>query len=234
MAAYGVTFGEKHSLRDWKLLLNERPKITPPEPKTNYIDVAGSDCGIDATESLTGDVKYDWAEIEFTFLTIKNRMQWSALYSEIMNSIHGKQMKIILDEDPAYFYFGRVTVNEWSSDEKHSTIVINAKVKPYKYDMFSSLEDWEWDPFDFETGVIREYKDLQVNGTLEVTVIGSRMPVVPIIKASTAMKVKFEGQTYNLSSGNNEIPEIEIFDGENLLTFTGTGTVSIDYRGGSL
>lgn len=234
MTAYGVTFGEKHSLRDWGLLLNGRPEIGAPEPKTNYIDIPGSDAGIDGTEALTGDIEYDWRQISFIFLTTRSRKKWSTLYSDIMNYLHGKRMKIILDEDLGYYYMGRLTVNQWKSEERYSTIAIDGKVEPYKYEINNSTEDWEWDPFNFETGVIREYADLTVNGTLEVTVIGTRMPVVPIITASSAMMVTFEGQTYDLAEGENEILEIEIVEEKNVLTFTGTGTVSIEYRGGSL
>lgn len=233
MAAYGVTFGEKHSIRDWGLLLAERPVISPPEPKTIYLDVAGSDGGIDATEVL-GDVKYDWRSIQCTFSNLRSRKTWSSLYSSILDYLHGQQMKIILDEDPGYYYWGRVCVNEWKSEEKYSTIVIEGKVDPYKYECRSSLEDWTWDDFNFENGVIRDYSNLQVNGNLTVTIPGTRMVVVPVITASATMTVRFEGQSYTLVKGKNEIPEIQIVEGDNILTFSGSGTVSINYRGGSL
>ena len=56
----------------------------------------------------------------------------------------------------------------------------------------------------------------------------------PMITVSKDMTVTFEGNTYNLKTGTNKIYEILISEGENTLTFTGTGTVSIDYTGGSL
>ena len=117
---YGVTFGEKHSFRDWKLLLNERPKISTPVAKTNYIDIPGSDGHIDLTEALTGDVKYETRQIKFTFITTKARKKWPSLYSDILDYLHGQEMKIILDEDRSFYYIGRVSVNEWESSEKYS------------------------------------------------------------------------------------------------------------------
>lgn len=48
------------------------------------------------------------------------------------------------------------------------------------------------------------------------------------------MEVDFQGKTYKLITGDNEIPDIEIGEGEYTLTFRGNGTVSIDYRGGRL
>lgn len=47
---------------------------------------------------------------------------------------------------------------------------------PYKYELTATDEDWLWDPFDFEEGVIKEYGNQNVDGTLVLTVIGSPMP----------------------------------------------------------
>ena len=50
----------------------------------------------------------------------------------------------------------------------------------------------------------------------------------------TGMSVEFEDVTYDLSDGENRILYIIIKDGDNILSFAGNGTVSIDYRGGRL
>lgn len=235
---YGVTFGEKHSFNDWKLLLNERPKISPPAPKTNYIDIPGGDGHLDITESLTGDVKYETRTIEFTFVTMKARKKWNNLYSDILDYLHGQQMKIILDEDPEYYYFGRAAVNEWKSSEKYSTIVVDAEVEPYKLEMFSSLEDWEWDSFNFETGIIRDYKEIRVDESLTFTIAGRRKSVVPTFIVNSddgsGLKVRFNGTTYDLPDGNDRVLNIVLKQGSNTLYFTGNGIISIDYRGGRL
>lgn len=235
---YGVAFGDRHSLRDWQLLLSRRPEISPPSPKTNYIDIPGGDGSLDLTESLTGDVQYQTRMIKFTFATIKPRRQWADLYSDIQDCIHGQQMKIILDEAPDYYYIGRVTVNQWESSEKYSTIAVDAEVDPYKYELAGSLEDWEWDSFNFETGIIREYGNLAVDGELDFEVPGRRKKVIPSFIVSSenggGLEVSFEGATYRLPDGTSRILNIATKEGSNMLHFTGRGTVSIDYRGGRL
>lgn len=128
----GVTFGTKHSYRAWGLLLKSRPSISPPEPKTKVIEVPGTDTVIDLTESLTGGVKYEQRTIEFEFFVIDGRHQWSAVYSSILNELHGKRVKIVMDDDPNYYYTGRVVVDEWKSDKKTATIALTATVEPYK------------------------------------------------------------------------------------------------------
>ncbi len=235
---YGVLFGDKHSHRDWQLLLNSRPEISSPVPKTNYIDIPGGDGILDLTESLTGDVQYKTRTMGFTFTTLKARRKWSSLYSDIQGYLHGQRMKIILDEDPAFYYIGRVSVDEWKSSKKYSTIAVSAEVEPYKYERSSSLEDWEWDSFNFEEGIIREYKGLAVEGFLDFMIVGRRKKVIPSFIVSSAdgsgMEVEFEGNVYRLPDGTSRILNIAIREGGNILHFAGNGTVSIDYRGGRL
>lgn len=234
----GVTFGTKHSYRDWGLFLKSRPVISPPSPKTVYVDVPGSDGVIDLTESLTGDVKYETRKITCEFVVLDARDRWSNIYSEILDFLHGQQMKIILDEDPTFYYIGRLTVNEWKSSKVTSTITIEGNVEPYKLEMFSSLEDWEWDSFNFETGIIREYESIRVDESLTFTIEGRRKSVVPtfIVQSDdgSGIDVLFGGISHHLPDGSSKVLNIIIKDGVNTLVFTGNGTVSIDYRGGRL
>lgn len=231
---YGVSFGEKHSFKDWQLTLEGRPEISSPLPKVVYVDVPGLDAFIDMTESLTGDVAYQSRTIEFTFTTRKVRKKWNKMYSDIASYLHGQRMRIILDEDKGYFYIGRVTVNEWKSDIRFSTIVIEAEVDPYKYERYSSVEPWVWDVFPFEGGIIREYKDLEVSGTMVLIIPGRRKRVVPVFDCSAAMTLGYGGQTYYLPSGRSKILDLQLGAGEHFLTFQGNGKVSVDYRGASL
>ena len=221
----GVTFGTKHSYRDWG-------------PKTVYVDIPGSDGIIDLTESLTGDVKFDNRTIKCEFVVLDARNRWSDIYSEIMDYLHGQRMKVRLDEDPTYYYEGRLQVNEWKSDKVTSTITIEGDVEPYKMEMFSSLEDWEWDSFNFETGIIRDYKEIRVDESLTFTIEGRRKSVVPsftvVSDDGSGLQVRFNGTTYDLPDGTSRVLNIVIKNDTNTLYFTGNGTVSIDYRGGRL
>ena len=235
---YGVLFGDKHSYNDWKLIPKSRPDISPPNPKTMYIDVPEADGKLDLTESLSGEVRFENRKITCDYTVLETRDRWTSLYSEILNYLHGQKLRVIFDEDPNHYYLGRFTVNSWKSSKRTSTIVIEGDVDPYKYDLSGSLEDWEWDTFNFETDYIREYWDLSVDGSLDFIVYGSRMHSVPsfIVDSDngTGMQVVFESETYNLQDGRNRVINIVIKEGANELTFVGQGTVSIDYHGGSL
>jgi phage-related protein len=133
---HGMIFGEKHTYRDWGLLLKSRPEISPPSPKLKLIKVPGSNQVIDLTESLTGEVKYETRQITAEFFIVDNRGRWPLLYSEILTYLHGKSIRIIMDDDPNYFYTGRVTVGELVPDKKTAALTITAEVEPYKRERF--------------------------------------------------------------------------------------------------
>ena len=129
---HGVTFGKKHSFREWNLMLKMPPEISPPKPKTKIIQVPGSDTIIDLTENLTDGVKYEPRTIRCEFCVVGGRSKWPAVYSAILNEIHGRRVQIIMDDDPNYYYIGRVAVDQWESEEATASVVITAEVEPYK------------------------------------------------------------------------------------------------------
>ena len=60
------------------------------------------------------------------------------------------------------------------------------------------------------------------------------MPVTPVIEVSSNMTVLFNGTTYQLTTGRNRIAGMVLVDQEYEMTFTGNGTVSIEFEVGSL
>lgn len=133
---HGVTFGDKHTYRDWGLLTKTRPNISPPQPKLKLISVPGSDTVIDLTEKLTGKVHYELRTIRFEFIVMAERERWASLYSEIINYLHGKSIRIIMDDDPNFYYTGRVTVGDLQPEKKTAVLEMEAQVQPYKRERF--------------------------------------------------------------------------------------------------
>ena len=231
----GVKIGEKHTFKDWNLILLS-VDIDFPNPKTETVDIPGTDGELDFSEVLTGDIKYENRAISIELEMVDKFENWRNKISEITNYLHGRKFKIILDDDPSYYYYGRLTVNDFKSNKSTGTIIIEANVEPYKYDLYSSLENWLWDPFNFETGIICELKEIKVVKKKQIIIIGRRLKTIPTIDVldTENMIVEFEDNKYNLNKGKQRVLNIEIKEGENILNFYGNGTVSIDYRGGSL
>lgn len=194
----------------------------------------GSDNVIDLTETLTGDTKYKPRPIKIVLYTIKHKKNWKEYISKIANCIHGKRLKIIFDDDPGFYYEGRCILNKLETDKNVGKITIDVTADAYKYCINSSDGNWLWDPFNFETDRIQELSNIKVDGELELELYNLKMKVIPIITVSNKMNVQFNNENYLLDEGENEILDIELLEGKNILKFVGQGIISIEYRGGSL
>lgn len=128
----GVMFNKKHSYWDWGLMLKSAPVISPPEPKTKYVDIPGMDGEMDLSESLAGTIRYKNRRIDLEFIVMADREDWPAIYSEILEMLHGKSVDIAIDEDLKYHYTGRVTVGEPRFEYRWIVLQMSANVGPYK------------------------------------------------------------------------------------------------------
>ena len=142
-------------------------------------------------------------------------------------------MRIILDADKTFYYWGRCTINSFKTDCTLAIITIDCDVEPYKREVNSASEPWEWDTFSFVNGIIY-INEVTIKGSREVNLINQAKVVSPTFECSDAMEVEHQGNTFNLPAGTTTIYDIRLQEGDNYVTFTGNGTVKINYRGGSL
>ena len=228
----GVTFGTKHSYDDFGLILTSKD-ISLPEAKTKIVEVPGADGVIDLTEVLTDDVKYKNRKLSFTFTIVDPLASWSAVLSEVTNYVHGRKLQVLMDWDRNYYYEGRCTVNQFKSNKRVASVVIDCDCSPYKVEKNSHSEPWQWDTFSFVDGIIY-INSITVAGSATATLLNRRKIVSPTFTCTAAMTVSFGGKTYSLPQGTTTVLDIRLQEGENIMTFTGIGTVTIDYKGGSL
>lgn len=234
MFEHGILIGEKHTYDDWDLVCT-RIEISDPERKTYFVEIPGRDGVIDLSEAMVGDVKYGNRELRMEFIRRQdNRTRWHLRSSDILDYCHGQRRKLILDSDRSYYYEGRLRAETEKDFKGVDRFTISVTADPYKYERYSSLEPWVWDTFCFEDGIIRDYKDLKVNGTMTLLIPGRRKKVVPVIDCSVAMTLEYGGRTYYLPAGRSKIVDLQLGAGEHYLTFQGTGMVSVEYRGARL
>lgn len=251
---HSITFGDKNTWDDWRLVPSSRPLFNPPAQKVKTLDIPGGDGLIDLSQALTGYPVYQNRTGSIEFIVMNDFKPWHTAYSDIMDYLHGQTMRAILEDDPEYFYEGRFTVNAWKSEQHWSRIVIDYSVGPYKWSVLSSIDDWLWDPFNFQNGVIRAkfFKNIAVTTAtttrrLAATLFG-RAPVCPnFIVTSTARRgihIRFVNSqlgldvTKLLPDGTIQIPEFVFFGDQGATIYlwcdSGSGTVSIDFRQGRL
>ena len=159
---HSITFGDgtltadgrfdgKNTWEDWHLIPSSRPTVSQAAPVISLIDIPGREDGpIDMSEYLTGGIQYGQRSGSFDFYVDNDHENWTAILSKMTSYLHGKEMKMVLEDDPGFYYEGRFSVTEWRSESWNSRVVINYAVGPYKYRIKDS-QPWLWDPFNFDT-----------------------------------------------------------------------------------
>ncbi len=144
-------FAGKHTWRDWYLIPTGRPTISQAGASTSFVDIPGRKLGpVDLSEYLTGGMIYTARQGSLSFYVDNLHADWETIRYRIVKYLHGKKMKMCLDDDPNWVYGGRFTMNEWRSDPWRSSVVIDYVLCPYKFPItYSGL--YEWDPFNFDT-----------------------------------------------------------------------------------
>lgn len=210
---HSVTFGNKNTWDDWFLIPSSRPVFNPPEVKTNYLEIPGSDGVLDLTAALTGSPNYSNRTGSFEFIVDNGHKEWFEIYSEISNYLHGQVMKAILEDSPDYYYEGRFSVKEWKSDPTHSLITIDYNVDTYKRKTALTVVS--------QTG----------NGVVNLSNL--KMPVTPRITTTAETNLTWLGNTVSLNSGANQlVPALTLDAGVVPITVVTSGKVTFTYREG--
>lgn len=210
---------QKHTYEDWGLIPASRPVVDLPEVKTSYVECDAMDgSGIDVSEALTGYPLYRHRKFSQEFYR-QAKDNWPGGFDRIFNWLHGRKIKMILDDDPSHYYTGRVQITSPKSDSYWSTITITAELDPFKYYVYSSIDypklvengkestktydDTIWDLIDFENGYGAFSNVLFGNNNIEkYTISAGARPVTPYVfvelpKYSDVdyMRVDIDGKT---------------------------------------
>lgn len=93
---------------------------------------------LDLTEFF-GGVRYNNRTLTFEFSTIVPQSQFMTLFSQVQNALHGQKMQITLDDDPEWYYMGRLSVSEWKADKRIGKLTVTADCEPFKYRLTSKI-----------------------------------------------------------------------------------------------
>ena len=213
----GIRFGNYHSFNDLRLILATKT-IGTPSPKTETIDIPGGDGVLDLTEFF-GETKYNNRTLTFEFSTMVPKSEFMTVFSAVQNALHGKRMAITLDEDPDWYYTGRISVSEWKAEKNIGKLTIDCDCEPYKKQTSPTV-------------ITRA-----IAGTETIILPNSRKRTVPevVISSGTGLNIAFGlGNVWDLGSGSYTLPELELVEGDNPVTVTGTGTITFTYQQGKL
>lgn len=236
---YGQMMGA-NTWDDWHLIPSKRPSVSQPGIATNLVTIPGRDGSIDLTELVRNRPIYGDRSGSFDFIVDNDHENWEVIRWKIVSTLHGKRMKMVLEDDPGYYWEGRFSVGDWETGPWYSTITISYVVGPYKFKIDSSDSyDIIWDLFDFENDYdyyAALHNIVLNNSTYTATIIGRDypFPVSATLTTNGEVTASFGGVTKTLTPNAPYAELGRAAQGENTLTVSGTGTVSISFQGGML
>ena len=118
---------------NWRLIPSSRPTLVQPTPVYKYIEIPGRDGTIDTTDYLIGRPTYSDRKGQFEFYVYNDGQNWVNRRAQIASFLTGKKMKMFLEDEPNYYYYGRFFFKEWKSDPQFSKVIIEYQVAPYRY-----------------------------------------------------------------------------------------------------
>ena len=133
-------FGEeRHTWNDWQLLPVKKPTVAMPGVSTTYVDIPGRNGSIDVSNYLTGGIVFSDRSGSWEFKVIGTENgSWDDRMTEISEFLHGHKCKIILVDDPDYYYEGRITISDKNTDGKIPAITLSYRVGPFKTERYGA------------------------------------------------------------------------------------------------
>lgn len=241
----GIT---KSAYDDFNLVIKHKV-IHAPNPQTHKQTIIGMDGAVDLTEYTTGQVRFDERQIDLGFRFLGRENERTAMVSRLLDFVHGQKIRYIFNDDMEYFYEGRMVENTPEVDGARYDLSTSIIVEPFKRDLESSAEEWLWDPFDFELGVINDLASLELPsnqyvgylmiGSIEdyplITATGANVQIWYDVSPDVAPQVT---PMWTINAGQTKkLYDCKILKGEHWFTFravNANGSVTVDYRGGML
>lgn len=200
---------------NWSLVLTGKD-VTPPEPKTNCVDIDGMSGTLDLSESLTGETTYSDRKLSATFWTNSgSREERVKLLREIITTLHGKKIKIIEPDDPNHYFFGRVRISALKNIIPYAEFSIEATCEPWRY------------------AVNETVRRVDVNSQMVTDVVITNNGVkslCPSVTVSGSIDITYNGVKTSLTTGSYKISDIRLTQGVNIIGVSGDGSVSFTYR----
>lgn len=203
----------------WRCILT-RKDVTPPQPKTSFIELDGMNGTLDLSEALTGEVTYHNRTVTATFWTCEGtRCDRTRLLASITAALHGRKMKIYEPDDHDHYFYGRVMITQQKNTRAYAEFSIQAVCDPWRYERnehrsvinVTSEEPTEWSFHNW--GMKTICPDITVEGDVTFTC---------------------NGVTSDATTGQYKISTFKLFPGSNTIMVSGNGTVTLVFREATL
>lgn len=231
---HSVTIGDKNTWDDWHLIPSTRPTINPPKRVDNVITVPGSNTPLDMSGFLAGHPVYSNRTGNLVFEVVNDYRDWTIAFKDIGNYLQDRYDRMILEDDPNYYYYGKFLLESWTPNKNWSEISIAYDLYPFRKPVnlpsnFTNINLLTGDKvISFEGTVEYGNPEVIVRGADDTGIrlyhsTGNEVDNSPIYTSKSVF------HAYN---GTQEIKGLKLGPGQHTITFSGKGVVTFNYRGG--
>lgn len=200
---------------NWRLILTAKD-VTPPEPKTNYVDIDGMSGSLDLSESLTGEVTYKDRTVTATFWTdTGNRINRERLLRDIRIALHGRKVKIIEPDDPNHYFYGRVKIKSSKNLIPYTEFSIEVTCEPWRYALNDSVRRVDVNSENITSVIINN---------------DGAKTLCPTITITGDVDIIYNDVKTSLSDGTYKISDIRLRHGVNVIGVSGNGSATFTYK----
>lgn len=211
-------FDKFNTWYDWRLICTAKD-VTPPEAKTNYVEIDGMNGTLDLSESLTGEVTYNDRIVTASLWTDNgNYAERVNLLRDITVALHGRKVKIIEPDDLEHYFYGRIAIKSVRHTKAYTEFTIEATCEPWRYSL---------------TEISRRV-DVNNNSVDVVIVNNGVKSLCPVITVSGNITITHNDIVSTVSTGSYMITSVKLKPGNTLINVTGKGSVTFAYTEGDL
>lgn len=216
MTSRTVKFGTYDTAVTGGWTLNELT-LSAAEYQDERVTIPGRSGSLDLTVALTnGEPRYNDRTLSVRLESSEGtRLEREAVINTMINWLDGWKMDIVLPDDSTHYLVGRLHVSKEYNDPAHAAVRVTAVCEPWRYN-------------NDETVV-----NLTASETEQTTTLANqgRRTVVPVLViADGDVSLVYGTNSWTLSAGTYQLPDLTLQQGENSLTYSGAGTITITYR----
>lgn len=214
----GVSFGTYHSRNDYGLDYLHKD-IAAPKAKVVSVNIPLRQGVLDLTSRLTGDAPvFNNRTITLQFEMRGLRSTWMRKWSTIAANLHGRIMDVALDEDPGWYWTGRVSVNALEDHGASAGLKITVDAFPFKW----------------STGLV-EVGSYTLSGETTETFAIPYQVALPIFDVTGNTQITYNGEIFVATPSVKSPPGLYLKTGiDQDITIDGSGACTFAYRGGIL
>jgi predicted phage tail component-like protein len=227
----GLTFNNKHSYKQFGLILNYK-KISTPSKKKIKDTIPFMNGSYDfSTVGSNGDIIYSQRTIEVKFTILaENKTNLQQKFDIVKQWLleSGKSQLIFDDITDSYFIAEIEDGSNLDEINEVGEFTVIFVCEPFRTGKDFAGQEL-WDNLNFETDILQS-TSFTISGSQTVSIHNGGRNIVPEVIVSTDMSCTLNGYTANFTTTKTKDYKFKFKNGINSIVINGTGNIEFRFR----